>query len=278
MQFQYLKGTPMLRSQHHQSVKIPTSKQFRLFNELLSKEIFFTADTPYRRPVRIMLAILLLAFSIGAPARDLESIENIRNTVQHYIKSHLLQDKDSDYEIGYLDQRLKLDKCDQPLEVFESGSTRPVGHSSLGVRCRGSKMWKIHVPINIIRYTEVLVLRQNLPRGSILQASDVETRRLDISRLSNGYFTDKSEIQGKVLKRNLRRGDILTSGMLDIRKLVKRGDIVTIMASSGTLAIRVKGEALMDGRKGDLIRVKNHSSKREIQAVVVATGMVKVSM
>ncbi len=268
----------MLRSQLQQGVKILTCSQFSLFNGLLSKEIIFPADTLYRRLGCAMLALLLLGFSTEALARNFESIDNIRSSVQHYIKNNLIQDKNSDYEIGHLDQRLKLDRCDQPLEVFDAGGTRPVGHSSLGVRCRGSKMWKIHVPINIIRYTGVLVVKQNLPRGSILQASAVETRRLDISRLSNGYFTDKSEILGKLLKRSLRRGDILTNGMLDVRKLVKRGEIVTIMASSNTLAIRVKGEALMDGRKGDVIRVKNHSSKREIQAVVVATGMVKVNM
>ncbi len=277
----------MPHSHPQQSVKIPTSTQFSLFNSLLSKEINFPADKLYRKAIRIsldrtlaaLLAILLmLTFSVDASARDYESIDNIRIAIQHYIESHLLQDKDSDYEIGHLDQRLRLDRCDQPLEVFAAGNARLIGHSSLGVRCRGSKMWKIHVPINIIRYTEVLVVRQNLPRGSVLQNNHIESRKLDISRLANGYFTDKSEVRGKILKRSLRRGDILTNGMLDVRKLVKRGDIVTIMASSHTLAIRVKGTALMDGRKGEVIRVKNQSSKREIQAVVVATGMVRVSM
>ncbi len=269
----------MLYIQPQQSVKIPTSRQFSLFNSLLSKEIILPADILYRRRVCILLTIvLLLTFPIDLLARDYESIKNIRDTLQHYIKSKLIQDKNSDFEIGHLDQRLRLDKCDQPLEVFGSDSTRLVGHSSLGVRCRGNKMWKIHVPINIIRYTEVLTMRQNLARGNVLQLSDLESRRINISRLTNGYFIDKNEVQGKILKRSLRRGDVLTNGMLDVRKLVKRGDIVTIMVSSNTLAIRVKGRALMDGRKGDMIRVKNQSSKREIQAIVVAIGIVKISM
>jgi len=269
----------MLHFLSQQSVKIPTSAHFSLFNSLLSKEIAFTADTLNKKHnYTILVLIALLAFSFEAVGREYESIETIRNSVQQYIKSNLLQDKDSDYEIGHLDQRLKLDRCDQDIEVVNAGNTRLAGHSTLSVQCRGKKMWKIHVPINIIRYNEILVVKQNLPRGSILQGSDVETRRFNISRLSNGYFTDKGEIKGKVLKRSLRRGDILTNGMLDVPKMVKRGEIVTIMASSNTLAIRVKGKALMDGRKGDVIRVKNQSSKREIQAIVVATGIVKVSM
>ncbi|HEB87499.1 MAG TPA: flagellar basal body P-ring formation protein FlgA [Gammaproteobacteria bacterium] len=272
-------GTLMLHLQRQHDVKIPANLSFSLFNSLLSKEITFNADTLYRRHwPALLIIILLLAFSVEACARDYESIENIRHTMQHYIKNNLLQGKNSGYEIGDLDQRLRLDKCDRPLEIFDSGNTRLIGHSSLGVRCRGSKMWTIHVPINIIRYARVLVVKENLSRGSILHASDLTTRRLNVSRLFNGYFTDRTEVRGKVLKRSLRRGDILTNGMLDVRKLIKRGDIVTIMASSGTLAIRVEGEALMDGRKGDLIRVRNHSSNREIQAVVVATGVVKVSM
>ncbi|HFQ14282.1 MAG TPA: flagellar basal body P-ring formation protein FlgA [Gammaproteobacteria bacterium] len=268
----------MLPSRPRQSVKNPYIAQFCVFNSLLSKEIIFPADTLRMKHIYHLIFTILLLAATGATARELEPVENIRNSVEQYIKYHLARNEDTAYEIGRLDPRLRLDKCDQPLEVFDNGDTRRIGPGSLGVRCRGSKMWKIHVPINIIRYARVLVVRQNLPRGSLLQDSDVELRRLDVTRLNNGYFTSKDEIRGKILKRNLRRGDILTGGMLEIRKLVKRGDIVTIMASSGTLAIRVKGEALMDGRKGDLIRVKNHSSKREIQAVVVATGLVQVNM
>jgi len=278
----------MLHSPRHKSVKIPNSPQFSVFNSLLSKEIIFPAATLYRRLSNTMinsmifgyfiLALLVLALPTETFAREYESVENIRSVVQQYMRNKLVADKDSDFEIGHIDQRLKLDRCDQPLKVSDSGNSRFIGHNSLAVRCTGHKMWKIYVPVTILRYTEVLVMKQNQPRGSLLQESDVELRRLDISRLSNGYFTDKKEVQGKILKRSLRRGDILTSGALDVKKLVRRGDIVTIMASSNTLAIRVKGQALMDGRKGDVIRVKNHSSKREIQAVVVATGKVKVSM
>lgn len=272
-------GIIMLCLPTEYGVKISTNMQISRSNGLLSKEITLQADTVYRRyRYAILILIMLLTFSLEACARDYEPISAIRHTIQRYIKDNLLQGKNSNYEIGHLDPRLRLDRCDQPLEVFDSADIRLIGHSSIGIRCQGSKMWRIYVPINIIRYAKVLIIRENLPRGSILHLSDVTTRRFDISRLSNGYFVDKNQVRGKVLKRSLRRGDILTNSMLDVRKLIKRGDIVTIVASSGALAIRVKGEALMDGRKGDLIRVRNNSSKREIQAVVVATGMVKVTM
>jgi len=38
------------------------------------------------------------------------------------------------------------------------------------------------------------------------------------------------------------------------------------------------GKALQNGSIGDLIRVRNESSKRELDAMVVAPGIVRVAM
>jgi flagella basal body P-ring formation protein FlgA len=59
--------------------------------------------------------------------------------------------------------------------------------------------------------------------------------------------------------------------------MVMRGQHVTIIAESGGLDLRVKGKALMDGRQGQTIQVKNLSSQKLIYAQVVGTGMVKVN-
>ncbi|MDH5573000.1 MAG: flagellar basal body P-ring formation chaperone FlgA, partial [Gammaproteobacteria bacterium] len=181
-------------------------------------------------------------------------------------------------EIGYLDQRVKLDKCTEPLEVFLPVGAKPLGNSSLGVRCQGNKRWKIHVPVKIIRFSNVLTAKRTLIRGNPITIDDVQNSRIDISHISNGYFTDINEISGMVLKQGLSQGQVIRNGMLEIPRLIKRGEMVTILVNTRTIEVRMKGEALMDGRKNEIIQVKNHNSNKVIQAQVVSSGTVQVTM
>ena len=238
----------------------------------------------YDRPVNsrwhwnlfILFILIVNIFVSEAVARELEAINHIEKEMHNFLKQEV--NANTEYEIGYLDQRLKLDKCSIPLEVFQPVGARQSGNSSLGVRCQGDKRWKIHVPVKFVQYAKVLTAKRTLTRGSALNTNDVKKIRMDVSRLSSDYFSDSSEIKGMVLKQRLKQGQVIRNGILEIPRLIKRGEIITILASTNTLSIRVKGEALMDGRKDDVIRVKNHGSNKVIQAKVISTGIVQVSM
>ena len=53
---------------------------------------------------------------------------------------------------------------------------------------------------------------------------------------------------------------------------------VVISARSGTLSVKMPGEALSDGGLSEQIRVKNLNSKRVIRARVTAPGQVEVAL
>jgi flagella basal body P-ring formation protein FlgA len=61
-------------------------------------------------------------------------------------------------------------------------------------------------------------------------------------------------------------------------EVIRKGDQVVITARSGTLSVRMPGEALSNGGLSEQIRVKNLNSKRVIKAQVIAPGQVEVSM
>jgi len=77
-------------------------------------------------------------------------------------------------------------------------------------------------------------------------------------------------------KRNIRAGQVLTPNLVKARKLVLRGQHITIIAHSGSLNLRTKGKALMDGQQGQTIKVSNLSSKKLIYARVVSAGIVEI--
>ncbi len=226
----------------------------------------------------LILGLWLGATASGWGSAAFQAPASIRATVEGFLQGRFGNQDNTRFEIGRLDPRLRLTRCNSGLRAGLPDNGRPLGHTSVIVRCSDPGGWKIHVTVRILRYVDVLVARSTLPRGTYLQADDVRFERREISRLNHGYFTRLGEIREMVTKRNLRRGQVLTAASVSPPRLIRRGETITILARSGGLAIRVKGEALMDGRRGDRVRVRNSRSKRELQATVIAAGTVSVNM
>jgi flagella basal body P-ring formation protein FlgA len=64
--------------------------------------------------------------------------------------------------------------------------------------------------------------------------------------------------------------------MVEAPPLVRRGDLVTILALAGRISVSVPGEMRDSGVKGEVVRVKNLMSRREILARVVDKNTVRV--
>jgi flagella basal body P-ring formation protein FlgA len=114
-----------------------------------------------------------------------------------------------------------------------------------------------------------------LPRNAIIGSDDLAVTRRDISMLNGGLIKDPKQAVGQKLKTSLPAGAILYAQALDAPPLVKRGERVTIMAKSRSLQITVPGEARNSGALGEIIRVKNLTSRRMIQARVLEAGIVE---
>ena len=60
------------------------------------------------------------------------------------------------------------------------------------------------------------------------------------------------------------------------RPLVRKGEMVEVTASEGSLVVNMKGIALESGAKGDVVNIRNTESLKTIPAVVVADNCVQV--
>jgi flagella basal body P-ring formation protein FlgA len=218
-----------------------------------------------------MLCLLFAPLAVQA----LEASDQIREAVKHYALEKLAVDE---IQVGTLDSRLRLETCHNAVRVFLPKGAKRVGQSTLGVKCPDKSGWKIYIPVDLKRFAQVVVSKQALPRGTIIGQQDILLVKQDLSQLNYGYFKSADEVIGMQLKRTVRRGEALSPGNLRPRRLVQRGDIVTIVAEVQGLTVRVKGNALTDGFRGESIRVKNQRSKRILQAEVIAPGIVKVRL
>jgi len=177
---------------------------------------------------------------------------------------------------GHLDARLRLAQCDRSLETFNAAGNRLNGNASIGVRCDGSRPWRIYVPVKVTREVEVAVLARSLPRGASLAEDSIRMQRMDTHALSFGYYENADDVRGQTLRRAAAAGTVISPGLVDIPPTIRKGEHVTLVAQRQGIAIRAPGRAMVDAQIGDLIRVRNLSSERIVEGKVRGPGEVVV--
>ena len=134
---------------------------------------------------------------------------------------------------------------------------------------------KISGWVDIFKY--VVCASRDIERGEKISEDDLYMVKRNLSHLSSKILTDKNEIIGLIAKHNIKADTSIKEWMIGKAPVVVRGDIVTIMAESGNLMVTVPGKVLTKGFPGDVVKVQNLMSKKEIVAKVVNQSTVAVA-
>jgi flagella basal body P-ring formation protein FlgA len=224
-----------------------------------------------------LLTTSLFLFSCTVSAEPQQSLESIESLFKSFLDQQLARmHTDYRYQLSPLDSRLTLPACVQQPEVFSPRGTLKAGRNTIGLRCRTGKRWTIYSSVTIKLYHPVLVLTHPINRGEILTPQHFSWKKMELGLLHQGYVDNPDSILNQQAKRNLVRGTVLTTHHFEVPDLVKRGETVKIQAISSHFKISMNGIALMNGKKGQNIRVRNVRSKRIIQARVSQQGLVTI--
>lgn len=119
----------------------------------------------------------------------------------------------------------------------------------------------------------VVTLARSVEKGAVLGLDDLTLAPAG-ARTPDGIFTDPADVVGRRTRATLGEGKPVLLRQLEPVWLVARGNPVVLMAAAGGLAVSAPAEALEDGGMGDVIRVTNLSSGREVKAVVTGRNTV----
>jgi len=122
--------------------------------------------------------------------------------------------------------------------------------------------------------SKTVIVKKNITKGEVL-TEDHLAYSFQISDDLPGGFTSMSEVIGRKAKFNLARGAVIKTRQLEIVYPVEKGKAVLVVADNSRLSITVNAIALEAGQLGDMIRVKNSTSGKILNAIV--TGEKKVS-
>lgn len=118
-------------------------------------------------------------------------------------------------------------------------------------------------------FESVLCTSRDLKRKNVIKKDDVYFARKNISHMPPDTISELNKVVGLMIKHNSKADTCLKKWMLEKAPIVERGDMVTIMAESDDLKVTVSGRVMEKGYLGELVRVQNAMSKKEVYARVI---------
>jgi flagella basal body P-ring formation protein FlgA len=226
--------------------------------------------------LNLLLSLMLVVEAWATPLQSLDSIEQAAYVyAMEHVQTHYDMPR---IVVGSLDSRLRLQQCEHELEAFTAQNKVGLGNQTIGVKCDSSIPWSVYVPVIVKLFKPVVVTTKAMAAKHIITSTDVMLKRIDVASLRQGYLTDTKLLIGQQLKYAVSMGSALSQNKVKPEKIVRRGDLITLLAEVGEMEVRMNGTALSDASMGQRIQVKNSSSKRVVEGIVDAPGIVRVSM
>lgn len=228
-----------------------------------------------------ILSILLFFASTGLPAEPTQSPEILTRKIEQYVGNQLTSYKEGRVHVSAdkIDSRLSLKACAKKyLVVFNPYNTPILDTSTMGIKCQEPENhWSLYVPIRITILKTVFVANRTLTKGDRITGNDVYQAEIDIHKLKHGYFSDIDDLIGQVCKQNIAINHPFTPNNIELPKVIRKGEKVSIVTTNNNLMISMDGIAVNDGALGETIKVKNQTSKKIIEAQVTGKKIVTVA-
>jgi flagella basal body P-ring formation protein FlgA len=169
-----------------------------------------------------------------------------------------------------------VDPADLSLRAFSQ--REPAGPFTVyaTIEHDGETIDKGEVRLRVSRFAEVLVSTDKIKRHELIGEEAYELQNADVTNLREQPITDPEQLQNCRSKRNIRMGQIITTGAVEPVPDIEVGDEVTISYDDGICAISAPGTVLQTGWVGHDVRVKNKASGKIVQARVVDDRTVKI--
>lgn len=219
-----------------------------------------------------LIMFLCLLAQGGMCSQDQSMVEA---SLTNFIKKMYDKDQDIDVRFTNIPGELRGKPSITDISFVRVPDARGEGLCLVGFG-GSNKRKNAYVPFRVIRKSKVFVLTQDGKRGDVISENLVTQKETNLHERKAVYPSKLEDILGKVLKKDVVAGTVITSALLNDPVLIQKGEMVNIIAENRRLLVQAKGKALEKGKMGDSIRVKNTSSDREIFGKVVGDNTVIV--
>lgn len=141
----------------------------------------------------------------------------------------------------------------------------------------GERPFAIWARVKIAVPSTRMVAAENLPPGRRIERDHVRLEECEIFPSARAIDPSLDQILGRVPRRPIAAGAMITANLLDTPKDVERGDTVEVQVRSGAAHLKLEGLAQSGGRRGESIPVRNLITNKSFSARIVDKDRVLVT-
>lgn len=207
-------------------------------------------------------------------------VERIKQAVEAEIRARMpWKNEDVTIESIAFDETIQLPSGELAFQIEPNRNETFLGRTLLALHLvvNDQPVRRVWVNATLSVMTDVVVVARPLGRNQPIEPADLTRERRNRAELTSDVVDSIEAALGHRTTRMIYPGTVLQSNMLVLPPLVKRGDVVKIVAHSGSLTITATGLARQQGSLGEMVRVMNTDSNRVITARVAGPGEVTVN-
>ncbi|MCX7856675.1 MAG: flagellar basal body P-ring formation chaperone FlgA [Deltaproteobacteria bacterium] len=170
-------------------------------------------------------------------------------------------------QFGNIPKEVKEEKDVRRIIIAKLPDRKGDGQILLEIEEKSGRKRTAYVPFRVLTMKRFYVLKRDVERGETLKPDDVYESTAFLNDPSL-YPSSIEDILGRKLKKNVPANTAITKDLLEEGYLIKRGDVVTVKLENDRMKISTKAISLEKGKLGDLVRLKNISSGKEIVGLI----------
>jgi len=187
------------------------------------------------------------------------------------------QAPESTAESSPIDPRVRLAACDRSLRALLPQGVTIGARVNVRVSCSGGFInWSVNVPVAVSTEASVVVATRSLTMGSPIGLDDVSVEVRRFPGTVRCCATKPEEVVGLLARRTIPAAGVVPLDAIEQAPAIKRGELVTVVATLPGVEIRSSGIALGDARPGEAVRIRHSTSSKVFQARADTAGVVRV--
>lgn len=208
--------------------------------------------------------------------RELQE-EEVVDVIEKHLRQLNQVGRDVVLKKVYYDNKVKIAPGLSKLSAEVLDSSNSGKHQFLiTAKVENEEDLRFQLAADVDEWGEVPVAARSFNKGGIIDQSDYVMARMNLKFVPKDAISEAKTLIGKELTQNLNFGEVFRKSKLSIPPVVTTGARVKILYESGILQASALGTALQNGLKGDLIQVRNDSSRKILEGIVKDASTVRI--
>lgn len=225
-------------------------------------------------PAMLVLVCVIYLLPVVSCASEYSLTET---KIINFIKELYANGNDVQIRLNAIPSQIKENTKVKNINFRKVPDTNGDGICMVEVVTGAGRIKTIQIPFRVFTKRKLFVLNTNGKKDQVIRREDLTVQETYMNGKGSEYPSSFEDVTGKVLKKDVPANTIITYQMVGEPLAVQRGEIVNIIAENRKVLVMAKGKTIEKGRIGDMIRVKNISSGKEVTGRIADQNTVTIA-